>query len=501
MHRVVAHISVYFLLKILLIKFVLSILNSRINNETYTIPEKNAKYIRNSYSKHFKFLEYPGAFVMSSFVQTNERDNVISIKLNKQDIPSKKISTYYGQVTIGKNSENKINVLFDTGSTEFWIPYENCKGSKFNNTIIHNKYKRTNSFKYKYDKKGLPSLLEVKYLSGKIMGFDGYDTVNLGKALSIPDTNIAFATQVDIPVLEDFKWDGILGLGFENEDSQKRGVKPFLDHVKDDKILTAKNYKNIFGYYISDREGYITFGGVDNRLKRSPDEEIIWTPVSTEMGFWTSIHKILERRRKAKQHFFVFLNRFDLVGIRKENAPNVNKEQGDELIVKYEGFHDGGSKSIVDTGTFLIYAPKKTMENYLNDLTINSCEDKHKLPYIIFQIRAKEMKSINGTAIIELVLSPNDYVIEYLDEINSTRECVLGIQADDQSEEDHIDGWTLGQVFLKSYYTIFDKDNLQIGFVRSKQNFTKDAYTKKSFLSVRSKRGKANKNNYNGPLQ
>ncbi|KJP86564.1 hypothetical protein AK88_03760 [Plasmodium fragile] len=413
----------------------------------------------------------------------NQKNNPILIKLIKQDIAAKKMTTYYGQVAVGEKSENVMNVLFDTGSTEFWIPFENCKGDNFPD--FHKKYKRTKSFRNKFSKEGLPTLLEVSYLSGQVIGFDGYDTIKLGANLSVPNTNIAFATKIEIPVLEEFKWDGILGLGFENADSKQRGMKPFLDHLKDENILTQMGYKNQFGYYLSDTGGYISFGGVDNRLKRSPEEEVMWSPVSTEMGFWT----------------------IDIVGVRKEYAPDVNvKRDQDDVVVKYEGFHDGGKKSIVDTGTFFIYAPKKTMQGYLSDLKINSCEDKNKLPYIVFQMKSRGIEGIEGSAIIELVLSPNDYVIEYLNEENWTRECVLGIQADEQKDESRIEGWTLGQIFIKSYYTIFDKDNLQIGFVRSrpeKRNKKEDDHFKSSFLNVRTTRGSSNgrrRGTYNGPL-
>lgn len=415
--------------------------------------------------------------------RVNQKNNPILIKLIKQDIPSKKMTTYYGQVAVGEKSENVINVLFDTGSTEFWIPFENCKGDNFPDS--HNKYKRTKSFRNKFSKEGLPTLLEVSYLSGKVIGFDGYDTIKLGANLSVPNTNIAFATKIEILVLEEFKWDGILGLGFENADSRQRGMKPFLDHLKDENILTDMGYKNQFGYYLSNRGGFITFGGVDNRLKRSPEEEVMWSPVSTEMGFWT----------------------IDIVGVRKEYSRGVSVERNqDKVVVKYEGFHDGGKKSIIDTGTFFIYAPKKTMQSYLNGLEINSCEDKDKLPYIVFQIKSKGIEGIKGSAIIELVLSPDDYVIEYLNEENWTRECVLGIQADEQKDESHIDGWTLGQIFIKSYYTIFDKDNLQIGFVRSwqeKGNRKEADDFKRSFLNVRTKRSSGiarRRGTYNGPL-
>ncbi|SPJ10748.1 plasmepsin VII [Plasmodium sp. DRC-Itaito] len=441
-------IQIYLFVFILLLKQHIVILKDEERTYSYSIKKKDTKAIGNVNNKLKNINIHKLDNINKKDLLGSYNENYILIKLKKQDIFSKKLSTYYGQVQIGEQSENNLNVIFDTGSSEVWILNDTCKNSLCNN--MHSKYKRTKSFAYKYDKKGLPSVIEIFYLSGKIVAFEGYDTLYLGKKLKIPHTNISFATKVNIPVLEEFKWDGIIGLGFENGDSIKRGIKPFLDVLKDDKILTNKNYKNQFGYYLSDKEGYITLGGIDNRLKNAPDEKIIWTPVSTEMGYWT----------------------IQILGIRKEYVSNHFKEnkEEDEVIVKYEAFHDGGKNSIIDTGTYLIYAPKNTMENYLKDLKINNCDEKYNLPHLIFQIKADKIKTIKGLAIIEIVLTPNDYVIEYVDKKNNTKECILGIQPDEQSEEDNIDGWTLGQVFLKAYYTIFDKENLKIGFVRSKRN-------------------------------
>ena len=41
-------------------------------------------------------------------------------------------------------------------------------------------------------------------------------------------------------------------------------------------------------------------------------------------------------------------------------------------------------------------------------------------------------------------------------------ECEIAIQEDQSSQ---INSWTLGQPFLRAYFTVFDKDNNRLGFV------------------------------------
>jgi len=66
--------------------------------------------------------------------------------------------------------------------------------------------------------------------------------------------------------------------------------------------------------------------------------------------------------------------------------------------------------------------------------------------------------------IVELVLTPEDYVLQF--DINGEDDCVLGIGPDTEDT-----GWTLGQVFLRTFYTVFDReDGGKIGFVRSNSN-------------------------------
>lgn len=91
-------------------------------------------------------------------------------------------------------------------------------------------------------------------------------------------------------------------------------------------------------------------------------------------------------------------------------------------------------------------------------MTIQNCSDKSNLPDLGFMFKGYSQNGKDSA--FELILTPDDYVLEF--EVNGKNDCVVGIGSDNEDS-----GWTLGQVFLKAYYTVFDRENEVIGFVKS----------------------------------
>ncbi len=71
-----------------------------------------------------------------------------------------------------------------------------------------------------------------------------------------------------------------------------------------------------------------------------------------------------------------------------------------------------------------------------------------------FELQGESKEGLKKS--IELILTPDDYVLHF--QVDGEDDCVIGIVPDNLDT-----GYTIGQVFLKAYYTVFDRDNARIG--------------------------------------
>lgn len=233
----------------------------------------------------------------SSFLE--EKD----ISLHQQVLAQKRLATYYGDINVGfgrngdPNKTESFKMLFDTGSCEFWIPSDSCTTSR---CLSHTRYTRSHSFNpYKNSK------MAIQYLSGKVEGIMATETIALGD-LVIPNQVIGVANQVQIPLLDEVIWDGILGLAYPNRNLRSQNIKPIFDNIISQELLKQRGEVNQFAYYLGKNNGSITFGGADMKFKKNIDEEFKWAPIS-EKNYWTITLLDIKKYKNTKVSYLYII--------------------------------------------------------------------------------------------------------------------------------------------------------------------------------------------------
>ncbi|KAE8670557.1 Aspartic proteinase [Hibiscus syriacus] len=224
---------------------------------------------------------------------------------------------YYGEVAIGTPPQ-KFTVIFDTGSSNLWVPSTKCHFSAA--CYLHSKYKASVSKTYKKNGKSAA----IQYGTGAISGFFSYDNVQIGD-LVVEDQEFIEATKEPGITFFVAKFDGILGLGFK-EISVGNAVPVWYNMIKQGLIKDP-----VFSFWLNrnveeEVGGEIVFGGVDPNHYKGKHT---YVPV-TQRGYWQA--------GLSNLNFY-----FDM---------------GDVLIGdKPTGYCAEGCAAIADSGTSLIAGP------------------------------------------------------------------------------------------------------------------------------------------------
>lgn len=162
---------------------------------------------------------------------------------------------YYGNISIGTPPQN-FTVLFDTSSSDFWIPSKNC-----------DKRNLACSLDRKYDsslsKTSSPNGKNVTifYATSNITGYLTSDLVSIAGITVLNQTFVEAVTQPGV-VFVDSLYDGILGLGFQI--LAVGGVVPPFYSMMNQRLIEEP----VFSIYLNRNQtdcfgGEIMFGGID----------------------------------------------------------------------------------------------------------------------------------------------------------------------------------------------------------------------------------------------
>ncbi|XP_051852894.1 gastricsin-like [Antechinus flavipes] len=315
--------------------------------------------------------------------------------------------SYYGEISIGTPPQNFL-VLFDTGSSNLWVPSIYCQSQACTN---HPQFNPSQSSTYSSN----GQTFSLQYGTGSLTGVFGYDTVTIQ---GIPITNQEFGLSETEPGTNFVyaQFDGILGLAYPSISSG--GATTVMQGFLQENLLNAP----VFAFYLSGNEnsnngGEVTFGGVDTNMFTG---EIYWAPVTQE-AYWQ-----------------IAINGFSIGG-------------------QATGWCSEGCQAIVDTGTSLLTAPQQIFSELMqyigaqqneNGAYLVSCSNTQNMPTITF--------NING---VNFPLPPSAYVLP-----SNSNYCEVGIMPTYLPSQNGQPLWILGDVFLRNYYSVYDLGNNRVGF-------------------------------------
>nr|BAU16178.1 pepsinogen BC1 [Cynops pyrrhogaster] len=312
---------------------------------------------------------------------------------------------YYGQISIGTPGQNFL-VLFDTGSSNLWVPSTYCSSSACTN---HPTFNPSQSSTYTSNGQRFTMAYGGGDVGSSVTGLFGYDTVTV-QGISI--TNQEFGLTITEPTSNFIysNFDGIFGLAYPG--LSVGGATTPMQGMLQQNLLTEP----VFSVYMGSQSGEVIFGGIDSSLYTG---QLYWAPLSAEL-YWQ-----------------IALQDFSING-------------------QSTGWCSQGCQAIVDTGTTQLNIPEPYMSQLLPYLGIQAnsngvypvnCNNIQSLPTLDFVI--------NG---ISFPVPPSAYVLQ------SNGYCtanLLSINLDAQNGEPL---WILGDVFIRLYYSVFDFGNSRVGF-------------------------------------
>jgi len=322
---------------------------------------------------------------------------------------------YYGTISVGTPAQN-FEVIFDTGSSNLWVPGKACRSPA---CWLHKTFDCAKSSTCE----NTNEKFSIKYGSGAVNGTVAYDTVCIGgkDGLCIKKQGFAHTTSQPGLTWAVGKFDGIFGMGYDTI-AVNNLKTPFTNLIENQQCAEP-----VFAFWLNRdpqngvQGGELTVCGTDSNHYQG---ELTWAPV-TKQAYWQ-----------------IAVESVSVKGANIATAFQVAVDSGTSLIT-------GPSQDI----KALAKAVGAVRIPLVNEYVVQ-CGVVDKLPAITFKIAGKDFS-----------LTGKDYVLEVTNA--GTTLCVVGMtELDIPAPAGPL--WILGDIFMGPHYTVFDKGNNRVGFAQAK---------------------------------
>ncbi|KAB0376902.1 hypothetical protein FD755_011346 [Muntiacus reevesi] len=329
---------------------------------------------------------------------------------------------YVGNITIGTPPQ-KFQVVFDTGSSDLWVPSILCT-SRFCSS--HALFRHLESSTYrscmcKWDHSSLPQIGDLVI------------------------TDQRFGLSMEQSGFEGKPFDGVLGLNYPN--LSFTGGIPIFDNLKNQGLLTRALTMVLTGSReVSNGDNWSPFGEVTQHfcglvmyiLGRVSGSELVVKTVLVDTLYQKSLWGSSGETQSDLDVHFVALS-LSISMNRRVIACN------------------SGCEAIVDTGTSVILGPGKLVDKILMLIGATPQGSEHYVSCSVLNTLPSIDFTING---INYPLPAQAYAIK-----DSSGDCYITFKQLQPSRS--TETWYLGDVFLRLYFSVFDRGNDRIGLAQA----------------------------------
>jgi len=306
---------------------------------------------------------------------------------------------FFGPIKVGGQD---FKVIFDTGSSNLWVPSKKCPLFSTHGCGLHPRYDPTKSSTYQKDGR----TYKVQYGSGPVEGVFDKDTVTVGD-VTVKDQAFAEVTSLSFGFLNigyaAGKFDGLLGLGFKSI-SQYNIPTPF-EAMVDQKLIDEP----VFAFYLQNDasvQGELVFGGIDKSHYTGDLKDV---PLISETYWEVSLDSMTYGTTKVSSEKAIIDSGTSLLAGPKEHIDAIAKQAGATLIM--------GKEYTID------------------------CSKKSSLPNLSVTLGGQDFS-----------LTPDDYILSV------SGQCLFAFMPIDVPPP-RGPLWIMGDIFMRKYYCVFDYGN------------------------------------------